>query len=674
MTFRLGLRDWLLANDPAFSRLRQASRITATVVISVVLLIVFHFIVVPLPPAAYGLAVTLSIEGGLAVRDRSATEQLITRILAVIAGVAMVTLASALENYRYFSDFAFLAVIFAAVYGRAFGQRWFAVGMFAFMSYFTGAYLRPSLDQLPALVLGAGISAAVAHLVRTILFPDDRYRDLLRAIASVQRRVDEILLEIAAAARRAVFTPADRQRLHRLEERLKESVLMAESFIPTENRRPEPEPGVVSADLAIDLFDIHLAAESVIVLSLQAMPPAALVEAILARDVARVDREVQALDGANVKLVEAAKALLWLREVRIRLQRSMGALKEADLQDAPPTPPGQAPAGPARLSFADPALRSAIQITLASGIAMVFGLMLSRERWFWAVLAAFLVFTNTRSRGDTAVKALQRSVGTLAGIVVGLAVASAIGGNIYVILPLSAACIFLAFYFLPVSYATMTFFVSVVLSLAYSLLGVLTPQLLELRLEETLIGSIAGAAVAFVVFPTKTRTTLDAAIRNWCDMLIELLDEAKSGATGRALINRSQALDRAYKDLAAAARPLGVSWQLVTRPGHVRQTLAVFMGCTYWARIFARQMSEGDAASDRGADLMERIDDYLALTRKIRERGAENFYRSEGVGGPVERHLPISKGDARLGLDMIAVSLERLHTPHLRPAGEGSGL
>ncbi|PII38707.1 hypothetical protein T190_17520 [Sinorhizobium meliloti CCBAU 01290] len=146
---------------------------------------------------------------------------------------------------------------------------------------------------------------------------------------------------------------------------------------------------------------------------------------------------------------------------------------------------------------------------------MVFGLMLSRERWFWAVLAAFLVFTNTRSRGDTAVKALQRSAGTLAGIVVGLAAASAIGGTVYIVLPLGAACIFLAFYFLPVSYATMTFFVSVVLSLAYSLLGVLTPQLLELRLEETLVGSVAGAAVAFVVFPTKTRTTLDAAIRNW---------------------------------------------------------------------------------------------------------------------------------------------------------------
>lgn len=271
MTFRLGLRDWLLANDPALSRLRQASRITATVVFSTALLVLFHFIVTSLPPAAYGLAITLSIEGGLAVRDRTASEQLVTRILAVVTAVAMVTLASALEDHRHISDFVFLVIIFVAVYGRAFGQRWFAVGMFAFMSYFTGAYLRPSLDQLPALVLGAGISAAVAHLVRTVLLPDDRYRDLLRAIASVQQRVDDILLGIVAAARKSRI--ADRRRLHALEERLKESVLMAESFIPMDSSRPAPEPGAASADLAIVLFDIHLAAESVIVLSLQAMPP-----------------------------------------------------------------------------------------------------------------------------------------------------------------------------------------------------------------------------------------------------------------------------------------------------------------------------------------------------------------------------------------------------------------
>lgn len=50
MTLRSRMRDWLLANDPAFSRLRQASRITATIVVSVLILMAVHYLIVPLPP------------------------------------------------------------------------------------------------------------------------------------------------------------------------------------------------------------------------------------------------------------------------------------------------------------------------------------------------------------------------------------------------------------------------------------------------------------------------------------------------------------------------------------------------------------------------------------------------------------------------------------------------
>lgn len=103
MAFRSRMRDWLLANDPAFSRLRQASRITATIVVSVLILMAVHYLVVPLPPAAYGLAASLSIEGGLAVRDRTIAGQRVTRIIAVLVGVSMIWLASLLEEHRYVS-------------------------------------------------------------------------------------------------------------------------------------------------------------------------------------------------------------------------------------------------------------------------------------------------------------------------------------------------------------------------------------------------------------------------------------------------------------------------------------------------------------------------------------------------------------------------------------------
>lgn len=174
-----------------------------------------------------------------------------------------------------------------------------------------------------------------------------------------------------------------------------------------------------------------------------------------------------------------------------------------------------------------------------------------------------------------------------------------------------------------------------------------------------MIGSIAGAAVAFVVFPTRTRTTLDAAVATWCDELKGLLQAARDGASGLVLITRSQALDRAYRDLAAAAKPLGLPWQLVTRPGHVRQALAIFMACTYWARVFARRV--GTDAALEGTDFKADIDANLALVQTVRDKASAYFYQVGRIGAPVDRHLPISKDDAELGLEMIGVSLNRLH-------------
>ena len=123
-----------------------------------------------------------------------------------------------------------------------------------------------------------------------------------------------------------------------------------------------------------------------------------VVEAMLARDGERIDEEMARLGDVAPRRAETVKALLWLRNVRQRLARSLAKLTPADLEE--PLAQSGGTATRWKPSLADPALKAAIQITLASGIAMVFGLMLSRERWFWAVLAAFLVFTNTRSQAE----------------------------------------------------------------------------------------------------------------------------------------------------------------------------------------------------------------------------------------------------------------------------------
>ena len=81
-------RDWLLANDPALSRLRMGLRVTLTIVLSFLILLAIKTLILPLPTAAFGLGIVLSIEGGVAVRDKGNSRQLITRLFGCVASLA----------------------------------------------------------------------------------------------------------------------------------------------------------------------------------------------------------------------------------------------------------------------------------------------------------------------------------------------------------------------------------------------------------------------------------------------------------------------------------------------------------------------------------------------------------------------------------------------------------
>ncbi|MBB3319201.1 hypothetical protein FHT77_005114 [Rhizobium sp. BK181] len=644
-------RDWLLAHDPALSRLRIASRVTLAMVLSFGALLAIHHLLVPLPAAAYGLGIVLSIEGGVAVKDKGGASQLVTRLLGCVASVCVVGLAAVLETNRYVSDAAFLLIIFLASAGRVFGPRGHAIGMFAFTSYFLGAYFRPHIADLPLIAIGPVAPALIGHAVRSLVLPDDWRRDLLRSLESVRGRINQILFKIAALASVGRMADKDAQELRQLEERLKEVVLMAEGFIP------RPPAGVFegtepAAVLAIRLFDAHLAAESAIVLSSQSLPPFPLVHAII-----NGSPPPEMLETLDELEAETSQALIRLGEARALLAETIergyatGFAEVAAVTDEV--------AAPAKIDFSlnNPLIRSALQITLASAIAMTFGLMISRERWFWAVLASFLVFTNTNSRGDTAMKALQRSLGTLLGIAMGLVLATVLTAHMVAALAVTTITIFLAFYFLQTSYATMTFFVSIALCLVYGMMGSLTVDLLLLRIEETMLGAAAGTFVAFVVLPSRTRGALDMAVGKWFSALEELLSAAGAKNATDSLIAFSQKLDAAYRDLATAARPLGTSWSIVTKPGHIRQTLAIFLAATYWARVMARDQEA--AASD--VESPKLIDAELQRVTLLAKRQSECFFVDRKTGGTPGRHLPLSRPGSRLGLEMIGSTLERLY-------------
>ena len=655
------LRDWLLANDPAFSRLRTAWRVTVIIIIAFLVMIIIDRTLVPMPVAGYALAIMLAMQGELAVHDPTPRERLTTRLYAAVASIVTMAVAAVLEPYRIITDSTYLVVIFLAVYGRGFGVRWNAVGIFAFMSYFVGAYFHPSLKEIPIVALGPIIAAITNYSVRTFLLPDNWQRDMMTGMQSVLGRVDVILKLLAQLGRRKHLRTKDVRELHRCQARLGEAVVMAQGMIPNTGKDILPGEGDPAIDLTIHLFDLHLAAESAIVLSEHRLAGQRLVKAVLKHDDEAADREAKHCMMLGKDEAETAQALLWVRDARKTLITALQQASETHFagfdKPAPEPPQVHTPT----FSLKDPTLRTALQVTLASGVAMVFGLMLSRQRWFWAVLAAFLVFINTKSRGDTTLKAYQRTLGTLIGIVIGMLTASIIGDHVVVIVSVAIVCVFLGIYFVRVSYTVMIFFVTIVICLLYGYTDNLTFQLLRLRLEETMIGAIAGVVAAYFVFPVRTEDNLEKAVDKWFSLLRELLETATKDSSHSKLIALTIQLDNAYRDIAVASKPLSVFWAMGSSPAQLRKTLNVFMGCTYWARIFAGRIAFGGI--EMKDETREMIAADLARVDALSKQGASFFFdKAPPAPPPGDRLLALSGKDLRLGVEKIGMYLDRLYT------------
>ena len=147
-------------------------------------------------------------------------------------------------------------------------------------------------------------------------------------------------------------------------------------------------------------------------------------------------------------------------------------------------------------------------MSVAASLAIVIGELVSPSRWYWAVIAAFVIFAGTNSWGETLTKGWQRLLGTILGVPCGLLVATLFAGNKTASLVLIFVCLFCAFYFMTVTYSLMTFWITTMLALMYGLLGELSFGVLLLRIEETAIGAVIGVAVAILVLPTNTRTAI----------------------------------------------------------------------------------------------------------------------------------------------------------------------
>jgi uncharacterized membrane protein YccC len=280
--------------------------------------------------------------------------------------------------------------------------------------------------------------------------------------------------------------------------------------------------------------------------------------------------------------------------------------------------------------------RAAIQASIGGALAIVGGELLSAQRWYWAVVAGFLVFAGTNSRGDLLVKGWRRVWGTLLGILAGTVLATLLSGH----LPLSVAvllvCIFSAFYTQRVSYSAMTFFITVMVGMLYDLLGTFSPGVLVLRLEETAIGVAGSVIAAMLVLPTRTRSTVLTALHGYFAALNQELRDAERllvEADQVSVIADTREVDRAAEGVRNAIAPMlhRLSPSRVRR-GHASRLLTLTEESALAARNLARAAEPGALA--RLPEAVNTLERLIANTEALLAATEDPPKNANLVSGP----------------------------------------
>ena len=613
------LRDALVASDPGLLRLRLAGTATASMVASLGVMTGIARLTGQ-PITAVLLGVIVSMVAAISVNDPEPGAQRRTTVLLPVPAAAAVSLGTLLAGHRIVADVVFVAIMVVAVYVRRFGPRATALGQVGFQSYFFTQFLGARLEQLPWLVLALVVGTACTLVLRGVVFAERPERTLRRTVAAFRARAAAVIdgARDAVAAGR-LPKPGGRPLRLRLA-RLNETALLVADILERADAE-QAWPGVPNRTLALRIFDAELTVERLVA----AAEHLVCSENPVARDerAALLAALAQLRDGLGV--AEVADVLAGRkgdspsRRLAAAIHRASLAMCDAGSREAPELAAVEEPGSdddPGQEAAGEPGLRAstrqAIQVGVATSLAIVVGELISPSRWYWAVITAFIVFTNTTSLGEILSRGWQRIVGTLAGVVAGIGVAVAVGGNTAASLVTLFCCVFLGFYVLRVSQGLFMFWVTTVLALLYGLLGRFSIDVLVLRLEETAAGAVIGIAVAFLVLPSSTRDTVAGHVAEFLSGLDDLLDVAVRDLAGggdagaQRLLARARKLDQTVLTLRTAARPLTTGLAGLSGRGGFRRTMRTLAACDRYARGLARLATQAPGSPEPAR---------LALTR-----------------------------------------------------------
>lgn len=613
---RAGTNTWdrFAASDPGLLRLMAGLRTVGAIVLT---LLVLALLGTGTPLMVAGAMV--SMVSTFAIKEKEVRGQAVTLALGLPVALAAMSLGALLHALVVTGDVFFVLLIFGAVYSRRFGDRGTALGLIGFQVYFISLFVHASVATLPVLYLTLAVAFGCSALVRFAVVPQTPQRTLGRLREAFRARLAQLLAtqqELLDVEPDGLDKVLDDLRRHTA--RLHEAALMIQGLLE-EGTRDEAAAGLVQRRVA----EAEIAAERLGMLLLNARSAGradTLTMHLPHAPVPATGTRIRTEDDAIRTLRRDLNALLLLiartvpgergtalAHVRNRL---LGYRDEDNLPQASPAvqdvfrglgetarsvlglrlaldgPQDESDDSPAttrsreefdaedlaivvaeeaeeaaddRTGLQRPTTRAAFQVAVGSTLAMIGGEFLSSQRWYWAVLTCWVVFLNTASTGEIMVKGYRRLVGTVLGVIAGVALAGLVGDHTWLAFALVLLCIFGMFFTAPLSYALMSFFVTAMLGLLYTLLNTYSLDVLVLRIEETALGAACGIIGAVLVLPVHTDRRTDELLGT---VLVRLRDvvsaavEQLSGGPAVDLLGKARDLDEALDELRASIQPL----------------------------------------------------------------------------------------------------------------------
>ncbi|MDP9885889.1 uncharacterized membrane protein YgaE (UPF0421/DUF939 family) [Sinomonas atrocyanea] len=647
------IADVAVASDPGLGRLQLglagAGNVAVCMVVGYGLALLLH-------AGAQGTVVFMLLSsvvamiGTNALVDHRIRANAITAAHFPLAMGAGITAGTLLAPNHVASLVGFVVVMFLAVWMRRFGLGYFFYGFMLWNGYFFASFLKTTLPALPAMFVAIIVATAVVLLLSCTVFRRHPHRTLAAVFRSMSARQRGLARACIALLESDPGSPgAERASLaiFRARAQVTEAALMSDGWAAHAPALPE---GWTASALRARLLELQLGLDRLTIgtrqLAAAGAAPAlrsAAVEALSALATANPARARAAaaalpeLASAAAPKVQAAAADLHRGLSIVTSVPNRPALSRAVQENEPEFVPatglvlGQLPGIPSVASDVDPrgttwnplarlqfATRQAVQVAVAGTLAILVGSLISGQRYYWAVIAAFVSFAGTGTRFDTTRKSLLRVLGTLGGLVAGVIIAHLTNGNLFAALAVIVASIFCGNYLMRVSYAYMIFFLTIMLSELYAILGQFSDELLLLRLEETAAGAAVGIAVALLVTPVSTRDTIKvvqgSVLTAVADLLGTLHDRALDPASVSAdtVDERVIAADNQLRRLILVGEPLTRYQIWENRPRAIRRRLTLI------ASIVATARSLSDAACrvrDADGELAAEIEKVADLAR-----------------------------------------------------------